>query len=112
MVESWPASCSCDLSHAARIRRRSAMSVLNRTEQQNEYTGQQDEVVPTPEDPGFTKAKGYSADAEPGIAVPDNGPIPLAEGPDATGAIRVPERESSLPPTGRKDQPGALFPQQ
>jgi len=87
------------------------MSHPNRTDQQ-EDTGQQDEVIPMQEDPGFTKAKGYSTDPEPGIAVPDDGPIPLAEGPGATGAIRVPERESSLPPTGRKDQPGALFPQQ
>lgn len=67
----------------------------------HDYTGSEDEPLPTADDPGGSRAKGYSADPEPGPPVPEEDPIPLAEA--APGAIRVPERESELPPTGRKE---------
>lgn len=61
-----------------------------------------DRPVPAPDDPGGAHAKGYSA--EPGsVPTPDEGPIPLAHGPDQHPAVHVPERDRGVRPTGRNE---------
>jgi hypothetical protein len=68
-------------------------------------TARMDDPAPVVNDPGGAHAKGYSADPAPEPVVPDNDPLPLAPGPDESPAIRQPEREGKVPPTGR-DEPG------
>jgi hypothetical protein len=58
--------------------------------------------VPLPDDPGGSHTKGYSADPPgPEPDVPQEGPIPLAEGPAQHPAVHVPERDKHVQPTGR-----------
>src|SRR5687767_14121953 len=62
------------------------------------YAGNLDEPVPAPDDPGGSRAKGYSADPDPAAPpVPDEDPIPLAEAPEGE-AIRPPNSEGGLRP--------------
>jgi hypothetical protein len=53
-------------------------------------------------DPGGAHAKGFTAEPEAEVAVPDEGLIPLAEAPDQP-QIRQPEKEDGVQPTGRKE---------
>jgi hypothetical protein len=58
--------------------------------------------MPLPDDPGGSHTKGYSADPPgPEPDVPQEGPIPLAEGPAQHPAVHVPERDKHVQPTGR-----------
>jgi hypothetical protein len=50
-----------------------------------------DEVAKKVNDPGGAHTKGYSADPEPGLPVPEDGPIPLA--PDNGGKVLQPKRD-------------------
>jgi hypothetical protein len=61
------------------------------------------EPIPTANDPGGAHAKGYSADQGPEADVNPEGPIPLAAVPDEGMAIRQPEREGKVHPTGRSE---------
>ena len=63
-----------------------------------------DEPLPTVNDPGGADAKGYSADPRPGPAVGGDGPVPLAPAPDIYPAIRQPELEGKVRPTGRREE--------
>jgi hypothetical protein len=62
-----------------------------------------DDPTPAPIDPGGAHAKGYSADPGPqeDVDVPD--PVPLAPGPSKHPAVRVPERDNNVHPTGRSE---------
>ena len=63
----------------------------------------------TADDPGGAHAKGYSADPGPAPAVPESDPIPLTAGPAKHPAVRVPERDGKVRPTGRSE-PGEYTP--
>jgi hypothetical protein len=52
--------------------------------------------------------KGYTAEPGPLVHVPE-GPVPLAETPEPTPPIRVPERDDHVQPTGR-GEPGDYTP--
>ena len=65
-----------------------------------------EEPLPTANDPGGAHAKGYSADPRPDTKVKDQGPIPLASGHDGESAVRQPERDGKVRPTGRSDRGG------
>jgi len=55
-------------------------------------------------DPGGAHSKGYSAEAGPLPAVPEQDPVPLAAAPaEGAAAIHVPERDNHVEPTGRKE---------
>ena len=60
-----------------------------------------DAPTPAPIDPGGAHAKGYSADPRPEADVKEQGPVPLAAGPAQHPAVRVPERDDNVQPTGR-----------
>jgi hypothetical protein len=62
-----------------------------------EEESRMDEPVPAPVDPGGARSKGYSTDPAPEAPVQDNDPVPLADGPDAHPAVRVPERDGGGP---------------
>lgn len=66
--------------------------------------GDLESPVPAPDDPGGAHSKGYSADPTGAAAVdvPEQGPIPLADGP--VGQVHVPERDAHVRPTGRDEQ--------
>ena len=66
-----------------------------------------DEPLPTTNDPGGAHGKGYSADPRPGVDVKDEGPVPLAPGPDTHPAFHQPEREGKVVPTGRGEPGGS-----
>jgi len=79
----------------------------SQTDAGNDTTAEQmNEPVPAPDDPGGAHRKGYSADPRPEAAVDADGPVPLADGPDAHPAFRVPERDNNVRPTGRGQQKG------
>jgi hypothetical protein len=63
-----------------------------------------DEPLPTTNDPGGAHAKGFSADPRPAEGVTDQDPIPLAPGSDSGSAVRQPEREGKVRPTGRSEE--------
>ena len=66
--------------------------------------------VPQVADPGGAHSKGYSADPDPAPRVPAEGPLPLADAPDVSPAIHVPERDPHhAQPTGRQE-PGEYTP--
>jgi hypothetical protein len=75
------------------------------------YAGRPDEPVPAPDDPGGSKAKGYSADPDPRPAteVPEEGPIPLADAPEGQ-AVRRPRSEGGLRQTGGGEGSDAHLP--
>jgi len=75
-------------------------------EQTDENAAGMDEPMPGADDPGGAHAKGYSADPRPEQPAPDEGPVPLAEGPDTHPAFHVPERDHASPPTGRREPKG------
>ena len=56
-----------------------------------------------PVDPGGAHAKGYSADPGPDQSGQAPDPVPLAPGPNDPHAVRVPERDNHVQPTGRTD---------
>src|SRR5437763_12307258 len=64
------------------------------------------EPVPAADDPGGAHAKGYSADPMPEPAVQEEGPLPLAAGPDHHPAVKQPERDGKVRPTGRSEPKG------
>ncbi|HWG44203.1 MAG TPA: hypothetical protein VN688_15600 [Gemmataceae bacterium] len=68
-----------------------------------------EEPLPTANDPGGAHAKGYSADPRPEKEVKQEDPIPLATGHDSESAVRQPEREGKVRPTGRSE-PGGYSP--
>jgi hypothetical protein len=66
-----------------------------------------DDPLPSPDDPGGAHAKGYSADPQPeATKVPDKGLVPLAPGHDGESAVRQPERDGKVRPTGRSEEHG------
>ena len=65
--------------------------------------------TPAPTDPGGAHAKGYSADPKPGNDVQEPDPVPLSPGPHKHPAVRVPERDNHVKPTGRAE-PGDYTP--
>ena len=64
-----------------------------------------DDPTPAPVDPGGAHAKGYSADPGSNETVQEPDPVPLAPGPNTHSAVRVPERDDHVNPTGRKEPP-------
>jgi len=62
-----------------------------------------DEPTPALPDPGGAHNKGYSADPGPEEAIEATVPIPLAPGPAHHPAVRVPERDNHVQPTGRSE---------
>lgn len=64
---------------------------------------QLDEPLPVPADPTRPDAKGYSADPRPETAAGDKEPVPLVPSPDGPSAVRVPERDNHISPTGREE---------
>jgi hypothetical protein len=62
-----------------------------------------DEPLPTADDPGGARAKGYSAEPRPEKDVPATGPPPLAAVPEGQSHVRQPEREGKVCPTGRSE---------
>jgi len=73
------------------------------------YTGNLDELVPAPDDPGGSHSKGYSADPRPDVPVPEEDPIPLVTEPTPQGGIHQPEKEGKTQATGRQE-PGNYTP--
>jgi len=71
---------------------------LNRLDEQPDLL---DEPVLPGDDPGGAHAKGFSADPRPEQPVDEEGPVPLARGPDVHPAVHVPERDNHVQPTGR-----------
>jgi hypothetical protein len=71
-----------------------------------ENNGSPEEPLPTTNDPGGAHTKGYSADPRPEAKVQDQGPIPLAAGHDGASAVRQPERDGKVRPTGRSEGRG------
>jgi hypothetical protein len=65
-----------------------------------------EEPLPATDDPGGAHAKGYSADPRPETKVKEQGPISLASGHDSESAVRQPEKDGKVRPTGRSDQGG------
>jgi hypothetical protein len=65
--------------------------------------GPGNELVPEANDPGGAHGKGYSADPEPEAALNEDGPVPLAPGPQHHPAVRQPERQGKVRPTGRSE---------
>ena len=61
------------------------------------------EPLPAGNDPGGAHAKGYSADPGPAPGDLPEGPVPLAPAPAAHPAVRVPERDNKVQPTGRSE---------
>jgi hypothetical protein len=59
--------------------------------------------LPSVNDPGGAHAKGYSAESGPAPPVKDKDPVPLAPGPDQPAAVRQPERDRDIHPTGRSE---------
>ncbi len=82
----------------------------NRTTEPNVIENENDvsteTPLPTTNDPGGAHTKGYSADPRPEAKVREQGPIPLAAGHDGTSAVRQPERDGKVQPTGRSDRGG------
>ena len=70
---------------------------------QNNYDLPSNDPVPSPDDPGGAHRKGYSADPRPAPAVTEEGPIPLAEGPDEPAKVKAPDDVPGFRPTGRSD---------
>jgi hypothetical protein len=68
----------------------------------NTAEGTMNALTPAPDDPGGAHRKGYSADSQPGAAVPEDGPVPLAD-PFQSGAQARRPNEGSFPPTGRRE---------
>jgi hypothetical protein len=62
-----------------------------------------DEPLSGKNDPGGAHAKGFSADPRPDKPVKDNDPLPLAAGHDEGSAVRQPERDGKVRPTGRAE---------
>jgi hypothetical protein len=68
----------------------------------NAGSSSEDPGLPPANDPGGAHAKGYSADPRgKSPAAPE--PIPLADAPP--GGIHVPERDTGVVPTGRREPP-------
>jgi hypothetical protein len=65
-----------------------------------------DEPLPTVDDPGGAHAKGYSAEPGPELDIEGDDPVPLATGPEAHPAVRVPERDNQVQATGRRESGG------
>ena len=65
-----------------------------------------EDPIPATDDPGGAHAKGYSADPRPEKKVQNHGPIPLAAGHDGESAVRQPERDGRVQPTGRSEGGG------
>jgi hypothetical protein len=68
-----------------------------------------DDPLPSTDDPGGAHSKGFSADPRPESEIPEKGPIPLADPPEDTSAVKVPERDNHVVPTGR-NEPGEYTP--
>jgi hypothetical protein len=62
-----------------------------------------DNPTPAPVDPGGAHNKGYSADPGSNDTVQEPDPVPLAPGPNTHSAVRAPERDNHVHPTGRKE---------
>jgi hypothetical protein len=66
--------------------------------------GQANDAAPAV-DPGGAHNKGYGADPGPDETGQEPDPVPLAPGPNTHSAVRVPERDNHVRPTGRKEPP-------
>ncbi len=60
------------------------------------------EPVPSPDDPGGSHSKGYTAEPGPEPPVPEKDPVPLANLPEPHPHVLIPD-EGPLPPTGRSE---------
>ena len=74
--------------------------------EKDQFAAGMDDPVPAPDDPGGAHTKGFSADPGQAPAVQDQDPLPVAAGPDNHPAVRVPERDDKVNPTGRREQGG------
>jgi hypothetical protein len=77
------------------------------TETAHDPTTADPPLVPA-DDPGGAHAKGYTADPTPGVKVPDDTPIPLADPPPGAAIIQ-PEWSGKVQPNGVKE-PGDYTP--
>ncbi len=68
-----------------------------------------EEPLPSTNDPGGARSKGYSAEQRPKADVKKEGPLPLVPGHDTGSEVQQPERDGKVQPTGRSE-PGAYTP--